>query len=99
VIVQEPQHSIDDGFLDLVYADEQWLDAEFDAIVAANWHNVPGQLQRAADDGAAGQVHRPAVLLFTVAQATRDPGARQRSPPAARENRHKRTRHKRNDSN
>jgi len=82
----------DTAFADLVYADEQLLRSEFEAIVAANWpppSRVPPQRREPnrgnADDRAgerAGAVPAPGSSRSTSA-SRRGAGAplRQRSPP------------------
>jgi len=35
-----PWSAVDEAFLDLVCSDEEWLRAEFDAMVAAEWGSV-----------------------------------------------------------
>jgi hypothetical protein len=74
-----------DEFLALVFADEQWLQAEFDAIIAASWprpphaHRPNAGVPRFASRGrwTAGwsPKSRPGREMDTEAPA------RQRSPP------------------
>lgn len=76
-------------FADIVCADPVWLDAEFDAIVAANFGAcLPCPPRRSPRPGSAGPRHprpswslgRDEWLIGTVRDA-RPHGRRQRSPP------------------
>jgi len=74
-----------DTFLAVVYADADWLRAEFDAIVAASWDEPPARpepCRRAGPPGpdAARHPDRPVPIGRPAAAAP----ARERSPPGAR---------------
>ena len=76
-----------DTFLAVVYADADWLRAEFDAIVAASWDEPPVRPGRSgrpvpgpARRDAAGRRDRPVPAGRPAAAAP----SRQRSPPVAR---------------
>lgn len=68
-----------DTFLEVVYGDDEWVQAEFDAIVAANW----------VEPAASPPTRRvpvpgwPAPRLPAFRQAG-PPASRQRSPPGPR---------------
>jgi hypothetical protein len=74
------------GFADLVLADQGWLDAEFDAIVAANFGVTPRPRFTArgpsggfrGPDRSAGPRTRPAI------RATHRVDPRERAPPPRR---------------
>ncbi|HEY2199960.1 MAG TPA: hypothetical protein VGH69_20095 [Mycobacterium sp.] len=79
--------SVDQQFLDIICSDADLLEAEFDAIIAAEWPSRP------EDRGGRGEAPREASRSLSRA-AARDPGpllrsrhssidrwARQRSPP------------------
>lgn len=36
-----PVRTVDDAFLDLIYGDEEFLRAEFDALISASWDPPP----------------------------------------------------------
>jgi hypothetical protein len=65
-----------DAFLDVVYGDDEWVRAEFDAIVAANWAEPPASppTRRVPVPG------WPAPPRPTSREAG-PPASRQRSPP------------------
>ena len=74
-----------DEFLAVVYADPDWLRAEFDAIVEASWDEPPARPEpcgRPVPPGpdAARHPDRPAPIGRPAAAAP----ARERSPPGAR---------------
>jgi hypothetical protein len=79
---------VDDQFFDLIYGDADLLAAEFDAIVAAEWPQPPGE---GAGRGAAGRhpgggsTRGAADPVRGPVSRPRHPGiggwARQRSPP------------------
>jgi hypothetical protein len=73
-----------DDFLDVVFADETWLRAEFDAIVAANWDTAKGGTRRR--DGDRRRPRHRFALAPTQARRGDQPAGpahgRQRSPPA-----------------
>jgi hypothetical protein len=75
-----------DAFLAVVYADADWLRAEFDAIVAASWDEPPARpgpsgrpVPKPAGPGAARHRDRPVPPGRPVIPAP----ARERSPPYA----------------
>ncbi len=41
----------EEAFADVVLADEEWLRAEFDAIIAAVWSDPPGQAGPTYEEG------------------------------------------------
>ncbi len=78
------------AFADVVYADQQWVNAEFTEIVAASLSGppappppappqVPPQPGTPPPPPSRQPTPRPAVLLFPLADPAR---GRQRSPPA-----------------
>ena len=74
-----------DTFLAVVYADADWLRAEFDAIVAASWDEPPARRRPSGRPGpprpdAARHPDRPVPTGRPAAAAP----ARERSPPGAR---------------
>lgn len=77
----------EEQFLDLLLADDDLLQAEFDAIIAAEWPgpppNLPGRRARAGPDPGSRRRHR--VTATTGPGAGRRPPVdameRQRSPP------------------
>jgi hypothetical protein len=72
-----------DEFIDLVYADEQLLRAEFDAIVAHGWPDEPTSSPRAKPIEPAQPMGAPQCRLTVRATCPLTPGRpRQRSPPA-----------------
>jgi len=83
----EALDAVDEEFFALVYADPQWLRAEFDAIVAADWGSPPPEIptpRGGAEHPARGVgPEHPRVTTppsrgrYTI----RDRGARTRSPP------------------
>ncbi len=40
-VTREPVRSVDDAFLDVVLADPELVDAEFEALVSATWSTAP----------------------------------------------------------
>lgn len=82
-------------FTDLVCADEAWVRAEFDALIAAAWPATPSPLGPAGQaggppaDGYRAPVAQPRPPGCTASGRGRGPGfdgwARQRSPPPGRE--------------
>ena len=74
-----------DTFLAVVYADADWLRAEFDAIVAASWEEPPSRPEpcgRAGPSGPDAPRHpdRPVPIGRSPAAAAAPP----RPPPGAR---------------
>jgi hypothetical protein len=76
------------GFAELVYADPAWLDAEFNAIVAANFdRRVPlPPARRRPIDPAGSSRHRPPYALAShrwpsVPIPAPAPPRRERAPP------------------
>jgi hypothetical protein len=76
-----------DTFLAVVYADADWLRAEFDAIVNASWDEPPARpgpsgrpIPAPARPDVAGHRDRPVPTGRLVAASP----ARERSPPEAR---------------
>jgi hypothetical protein len=76
------------GFAELVYADPDWLRAEFDAIVAANFGTPPPRRRPPSRPGSSGPATAPvAAHPLTEPTPPREaaPSAhgwrRQRSPP------------------
>ena len=82
--------SVDDVFFWLVYADEDLLRAEFDAIVATAIVDPPGpdlpcrcRVGRAAEQGHAYRLDAaPHPLRGPVAGEAKRPPAQERSPPS-----------------
>jgi hypothetical protein len=82
------ERSVDEQFLDLICGDAELLAAEFDAIIAADWHTPPAD--RLGCSAAGGHpsdraARRGADPARGLASRPRHPGvggwARQRSPP------------------
>jgi hypothetical protein len=76
------------GFADLVYADPDWLRAEFDAIVAANFGTPPPRRRLPSRPGSSGPATAPVAghpLTEPIPPRETAPSAhgerRQRSPP------------------
>ena len=72
------------AFADLICADPQWLDAEFDALISASYGEPPAPPRVPPRPGSTPPPSRrpvpgPAVLAFP---ATGPEHGRQRSPPA-----------------
>jgi hypothetical protein len=83
----------DEQFLQMVYADEDLLRAEFDAIIAAEWPSPPPvEPGSAGADGRPGPAERRgdtgAVLSPRAPHTGTGARARQRSPPAHGRGRH-----------
>ena len=83
-----PAPSVEAQFLDLICDDPDLLQAEFDAIIAAEWPDPPGRRRSrgAADGYPHGRGYRRAAEpVGGTAARPRHPGvggwARQRSPP------------------
>jgi hypothetical protein len=80
--------SAEEQFVDLLLADHDLLQAEFDAIIAAEWPGPPPNLPRRRVRGGSepGWRRPPRATAATGAGAGRRPpvdgSARQRSPPA-----------------
>jgi len=80
-------HSVEDQFLDLLLADDDLVQAEFDAIIAAEWPGPPPNLPRRRVVGGPdpGGRRRPRATATKSSVAGRRPAAeesaRQRSPP------------------
>ena len=74
-----------DTFLAVVYADADWLRAEFDAIVAASWDEPPARPEPCGRAGPPGPdvARHPDRPVPTGRPAAAVP-ARERSPPGAR---------------
>jgi len=77
------EQGVDDDFLFLIYADPDWLRAEFDAIIAAAWRpaaprpvNQGGAAHRPREPARPGTPH-PLRSVDNVGTGLR----RQRSPP------------------
>lgn len=79
--------SIEEEFLGLVYADEDWLRAEFDAIIAAQW--PPPRERRTGRAGEPGSPQWPAAPMSrgdahqAWAEVVSRQWRRERSPPCA----------------
>ncbi|MFK5635223.1 MULTISPECIES: hypothetical protein [unclassified Ornithinimicrobium] len=74
----------DEDFWDLVCADEDWLRAEFDAIIASGFRDRPGRpvLPRPAPRPRPGVLHASPRQPDTLGGWGPEPQvARQRSPP------------------
>jgi hypothetical protein len=75
-----------DAFLEVVCGDDDWLRAEFDAIVAANW-DPPDPVPPGPARGPAGPRPRARSSWRSCRPTGRPPGANppahQRSPPRA----------------
>ncbi|MGI8529762.1 MAG: hypothetical protein ACR2KO_09815 [Geodermatophilaceae bacterium] len=87
VAAQPDARLVEEMFLDLLCSDEEWLRAEFDAIIAAGWGGprTARPLRPASPTPSPPRCHsRPEVAADTPAPG-RCPGvggwARQRSPP------------------
>jgi hypothetical protein len=65
------ERSVDEQFLALLCSDEELLQAEFDAIIAAEWPEPPGSLPRPGAAGRTPERGRPGRCR---------PGARPRRP-------------------
>jgi len=85
-----PTRNVEEQFLDLICHDPDLLAAEFDAIIAAEWPEPPGNgFRQGIGDGHPnrGAARCAADPLRSTASRPRHPGiggwARQRSPPAA----------------
>jgi hypothetical protein len=80
----------DAAFADLICADPQWLDAEFDALIAASFSEPPGSPPPAPPrvpprpGSTPPPSHRPAPGRATATElpASGTKHGRQRSPPA-----------------
>lgn len=76
-----------DEFLAVVYADADWLGAEFDAIVAASWDEPPVAPERpdrpAAAPAPAAPTGWPDVAIPSGQPVVACP-ARERAPPGTR---------------
>lgn len=79
--------TVEEQFVDLLCTDQGLLDAEFDAIIAAEWPDPPTTQARREAVGPPGlpTARRPADRAYSPAPRPRPPGvggwARQRSPP------------------
>jgi len=79
--------SSEDQFLDLLLADDDLLQAEFDAIIAAEWPgpppNLPRRRVRGGPDPGRRRRHRATATKRPGAgrRPPEDGSARQRSPP------------------
>src|ERR1700750_2788438 len=80
--------TVDEQFLDLICSDEDLLQAEFEAIIAAEWPSPPTTTPRpapAAERPPSGAHRAAAALGARPVTRPRHPGigewARQRSPP------------------
>jgi hypothetical protein len=89
VEVSEVAQSIDDEFLALIYADDDLLRAEFDAIITAEWPTrppvQPGRTARVRWWPSGWRRRRSAARPCWVQDQPRRPGvdawSRERSPP------------------
>lgn len=87
-VVQLVGPSVDDEFLALMCSDEEWLRAEFDAIVAAEWVDPPQPLRpndRTSRPKARRNHSRTRALVPQEPPIPRR--ARVRSPPRGRHRR------------
>jgi hypothetical protein len=76
-----------DTFLAVVYADADWLRAEFDAIVEASWYEPPAEVERPGRPAAAPVPATGAGFRDRALPAERPVAAcpaRERSPPGTR---------------
>lgn len=77
----------DEQFLELVCADDEWLRSEFDAIIAAEFPQVPSAVARRGTTGGRGgeQSRRHATAVVDRTRPHQPVGVdrwtRQRSPP------------------
>ncbi|HET9141791.1 hypothetical protein [Actinophytocola sp.] len=72
-----------DGFADLVCDDPDWLDAEFEAIIAANFGGRPRRPRTPRPGGPRSGADRPASTSRCAGHAVlpRRYAARERAPP------------------
>jgi len=84
-----PAREADTAFADIVYADQQWVDAEFDALISASFSEPPAPAPPAPPrvPPSPGIPPPPTRLPMPVpanapSPATRPEHGRQRSPPA-----------------
>jgi hypothetical protein len=84
----ETAPTIEEQFLDLIFSDTDLLAAEFDAIIAAEWPEPPGDRPgpgAACRHSGSGPARRAANPVRGPVSRPRHPGiggwARQRSPP------------------
>jgi hypothetical protein len=83
---RQPARYLEEDFVNLICADDEWVRAEFDAIIAAEWHE---QSPRAMQLSGTARTPRYSAQLQQACRSwdTSDAGmrtrGRQRSPPEA----------------
>jgi hypothetical protein len=71
------------AFADVVYADQQWVDAEFDALISASFSEPPAPPPPAPPRIPPPPSRRPPLAQAAMTYPATGPGhGRQRSPPA-----------------